>query len=48
MIGLERCQVDPMGSGVHSDDMVAVYHGSTTPTMVCGYHATYWPELVGK
>lgn len=26
----------------HSDDEVDVYHGSTTPTKLCGYHAS-WP-----
>jgi len=25
--------------GHHSDDMVLVYHGSTTPSVLCGKHA---------
>lgn len=40
------CTVDPLGTGNHSDDLVEVYHGCATPALVCGYHATYWPELV--
>jgi predicted nucleic acid-binding Zn-ribbon protein len=23
----------------HSDDLIVVYHGSTTPKLLCGYHA---------
>lgn len=26
---------------VHSDDRVSVYHGATTPTVLCGYHASW-------
>ena len=25
----------------HSDDRVDVYHGSVTPTHLCGYHASW-------
>lgn len=42
------CQLDPLGTGNHSDDVTAVYHGRTEPTYVCGYHLTYWPDLVAQ
>jgi hypothetical protein len=45
---MSTCSVDPLGTGNHSDDLIEVYHGHTTPTLVCGYHFTYWPELVGR
>jgi hypothetical protein len=28
-------------SDVHSDDRVEVWHGQTTPTKLCGYHASW-------
>ncbi len=28
-------------SSNHSTDTVAVYHGQTEPTILCGYHASW-------
>lgn len=35
-------------SETHSDDMVDVYHGSTTPTRLCGFHASWRLNTVLK
>lgn len=35
---VKRCEYP---SDNHSDDIVDVYHGSTTPTHLCGYHTTW-------
>lgn len=44
-----KCTLDPMGSGVHSDDLFEVHMGRPDgPALVCGYHYTYWPELVAQ
>lgn len=47
-MGKSACPVDPFGSGVHSEDHVAVFCGRPAPVVVCGYHATYFPELVAQ
>lgn len=30
----------------HSTDLVTVFHGHTEPATACGFHATYYPQLV--
>lgn len=39
---MTECTFDPLGTGNHSDDLVAVWHGTPVPLVVCGYHAAYW------
>ena len=44
-----KCIVPDLLRGVrmhHSDDLTEVHHGYATPTLVCGFHATYYmPEV---
>jgi len=37
-LGPQKCRTK-ISDPHHSDDRIAVYEGSTTPRIVCGYHA---------
>lgn len=54
---VSACQLDPYGSGIHSSDVLRIPRvrwdneagkPEHRAIHVCGYHRTYWPELVAR